>query len=67
MPTTPVFYVFDHQAESFIQLSCTYETVEHDIYFFQQIFWVQSNHGKVVGSVSPILHLTVHQKVFARF
>ena len=33
----------------------------------QQIFRIQSIHGKVVNSVSPILHHGVNQKVCARF
>ena len=65
--TTPVLHVFEHKAECYIQLTCTIEIVQHNTLVFQQIFRVHSIHGKIVNSVSPILHLTVNQKIFSRF
>ena len=66
IPTAPAFSVFEHKAQYYIQLSCTFKNVNHNIQFSQQLFWIQSFYGKVVYCVSSILHLTVNQKLFRR-
>ena len=62
IPTTPIFYGFGHKPECYIQLSCSFEIIKGNIYFFQKIFRFLSIHGKVTESVSPILHLTVSKE-----
>ena len=67
IPTAPVFYVFEHKADCNLQLSCTIDTVEHNIWLFQQILWIQRIHGKVLDSVSLMLHLSFNQKSVCTF
>ena len=63
----PTTHVFHHEAGCYNQLSCTIQTVKHNIYIFRQIFRVRRIHGNVVNSVTLILHLTVNQKKVCTF
>ena len=60
-------HIFEHKPEYYIQLSYTFEGDKNSNQLFQQKKWIQSVQGKVIYSVSRILHLTSNQKVLSRW
>ena len=67
METTANFRNFEHEAKPNIQLSCTFETIKHQIQLFIQQVRVQRIHCKAKVPINPILHLRIDEELFVCF
>ena len=62
------FFTFlSKETEGTVQFTCTSEARKFSIDFSLQKFRVRNVHSKPTYSLSPILYITVHEEVLARF